>query len=77
MRQSKAYFHPNIGERLGMTIVEAMADGLIPIVPNMSGPIKFVPKKYHQYIRKLLRSYVKLFVTTIFSILYSNIFRKT
>ena len=45
MRQSKVYFHPKIGEHLVMAVVEAMAAELIPIVPNTSGPTKFVPKK--------------------------------
>jgi hypothetical protein len=38
-----------------MTVVEAMAE-LIPIVPIISGPTKFVPTKLSLYIRKLLRS---------------------
>ena len=41
---NQVYFHPKIWERLGMAVVEAMAE-LIPIVPIISGPTKFVPKK--------------------------------
>jgi glycosyltransferase involved in cell wall biosynthesis len=54
MREAKVYFHPATrgeapsqrGEQFGMSIVEAMAAGLIPIVPDIGGPTEFVPKKY-------------------------------
>jgi glycosyltransferase involved in cell wall biosynthesis len=46
MRESKVYFHPTIGEHFGMSVVEAMAAGLIPIVPAIGGPAEFVPRKY-------------------------------
>jgi hypothetical protein len=36
-----------MGEHFGVSIVEAMADGLIPIVPEIGGPTEFVPKKFH------------------------------
>jgi glycosyltransferase involved in cell wall biosynthesis len=47
MRQSKIYFHPMVGEHFGMTVAEAMAAGLIPIVPSIGGPTEFVPHEYH------------------------------
>jgi glycosyltransferase involved in cell wall biosynthesis len=47
MRQSKIYFHPMIGEHFGMTVAEAMAAGLVPIVPSIGGPTEFVPQQYH------------------------------
>jgi glycosyltransferase involved in cell wall biosynthesis len=47
MRQSKIYFHPMIGEHFGMAVAEAMAAGLIPIVPSIGGPTEFVPQQYH------------------------------
>ena len=47
MREAKVYFHPMIGEHFGISIVEAMAAGLVPIVPDVGGPTEFVPKKYH------------------------------
>jgi alpha-1,2-mannosyltransferase len=47
MRHSKVYFHPMIGEHFGMAVVEAMAAGLIPIVPNIGGVTEFVPSTYH------------------------------
>jgi glycosyltransferase involved in cell wall biosynthesis len=47
MREAKVYFHPVAGEHFGISIVEAMAAGLVPIVPDVGGPTEFVPKKYH------------------------------
>ena len=46
MRQSRVYFHPMVGEHFGISIVEAMAAGLIPIIPNEGGLTEFVPKEY-------------------------------
>jgi glycosyltransferase involved in cell wall biosynthesis len=46
MRNSKAYFHPLPGEPFGISIVEAMSAGLIPVVPDSGGHTEFVPKKY-------------------------------
>lgn len=40
------YFHPNIGEHFGMPVVEAMAAGLIPVVPKESGASEIVPAEY-------------------------------
>jgi glycosyltransferase involved in cell wall biosynthesis len=47
MKKSKVYFHPRAGEHFGISIVEAMSAGLIPIVPNIGGQTEFVPPKYH------------------------------
>jgi glycosyltransferase involved in cell wall biosynthesis len=46
IRESRVYFHPMIGDHFGMAVVEAMAAGLIPVVPNEGGPTEFVPRKY-------------------------------
>jgi glycosyltransferase involved in cell wall biosynthesis len=35
-----------IGEHFGMSVLEAMAAGLIPVVPNEGGLIEFVPQEY-------------------------------
>lgn len=43
LRKAKVFFHPSIGEHFGITIVEAMASGCIPIVHNSGGPRDFVP----------------------------------
>ena len=47
LTRAKVYFHPMIGEHFGMAVVEAMASGLIPVVPNVGGQTEFVPLKYH------------------------------
>jgi len=46
MARSKVYFHTKPGEHFGISIVEAMAAGLIPIVPDYGGQLEFVPKQY-------------------------------
>ena len=47
MSKSKVYFHPRPGEHFGISIVEAMSAGLVPIVPDIGGQTEFVPSKYH------------------------------
>ena len=47
MQLSKVYFHPRIDEHFGISIVEAMAAGLVPIVSDVGGHTEFVPSKYH------------------------------
>ncbi len=64
MRKSKVYLHPFAGEPFGISVVEAMSAGLIPVVPNEGGYTEFVPEDYqfrtHQQaadiIRKILNS---------------------
>jgi glycosyltransferase involved in cell wall biosynthesis len=46
---SKVYFHPREGEHFGMSIVEAMSAGMVPVVPNIGGQTEFVPIKYQYY----------------------------
>ncbi|HEX5519016.1 MAG TPA: glycosyltransferase [Candidatus Nitrosocosmicus sp.] len=46
MKKSKVYFHPRSGEHFGISIVEAMSAGLIPVVPDKGGQTEFVPAKY-------------------------------
>jgi glycosyltransferase involved in cell wall biosynthesis len=36
-------------EHFGIAIVEAMAAGLIPVVPDCGGPAEFVPKRYQYH----------------------------
>ena len=47
MKKSKVYFHPRRAEHFGISIVEAMSAGLVPIVPDVGGQTEFVPSKYH------------------------------
>ena len=46
IQESRVYFHPMVGEHFGMAVVEAMAAGLIPVVPKESGTTEFVPQEY-------------------------------
>ena len=46
MRESKVYLHPLVGEPFGISTVEAMSSGLIPVVPSIGGHTEFVPSKY-------------------------------
>ncbi|AFU58123.1 putative glycosyltransferase [Candidatus Nitrososphaera gargensis Ga9.2] len=46
MQKSKVYLHPLAGEPFGISIVEAMSAGLIPVVPNEGGYTEFVPEYY-------------------------------
>ena len=46
MRNSKVYLHPLPGEPFGMSTVEAMSAGIIPVVPDVGGHTEFVPAKY-------------------------------
>ncbi len=44
--EAKVYFHPLPGEPFGISTVEAMSAGLIPVVPAIGGHTEFVPLKY-------------------------------
>ena len=48
MSKSMIYLHTMIGEHFGVSIVEAMAAGLVPIVPAYGGCSEIVPSD-HQY----------------------------
>jgi hypothetical protein len=46
IRESRVYFHPMVGEHFGMAVLEAMAAGLIAVVPNKGGLTEFVSPEY-------------------------------
>jgi glycosyltransferase involved in cell wall biosynthesis len=46
MRRSKVYLHPLPAEPFGISTVEAMSAGMIPVVPDIGGHTEFVPKRY-------------------------------
>jgi len=46
LRRAKIYLHTMAGEHFGISIVEAMAVGCIPIVPRLGGMIEYVPSIY-------------------------------
>jgi glycosyltransferase involved in cell wall biosynthesis len=47
MRECKLYFNQCPGEPFGISTVEAMSAGLIPVVPDVGGQTEFVPSNYH------------------------------
>ncbi|BFH73206.1 glycosyltransferase family 4 protein [Sulfurisphaera javensis] len=55
LSKAKIYFHPTIGEHFGIPIVEAMASGVIPIVPKESGSSELVPDFSYQNIEDAVR----------------------
>jgi glycosyltransferase involved in cell wall biosynthesis len=46
MRRSKVYLHPLPGEPFGISTVEAMSAGMIPVVPDIGGHTEFVHAEY-------------------------------
>jgi len=46
LNSAKLYLHTTVGEHFGISIVEAMAAGCIPIVHNSGGVKEFVPTRY-------------------------------
>jgi alpha-1,2-mannosyltransferase len=46
IRRSKVYVHPLPGEPFGISTVEGMSAGMIPVVPDIGGHTEFVPAKY-------------------------------
>jgi glycosyltransferase involved in cell wall biosynthesis len=46
LKNAKIYLHTTIGEHFGISIVEAMAMGCIPIVHDSGGAREFVPKDF-------------------------------
>lgn len=49
LKISKVFFHPRSGEHFGMSIVEAMSSGLVPIVTDEGGQTEFVSTKYQYH----------------------------
>jgi glycosyltransferase involved in cell wall biosynthesis len=50
MSVSKVYLHTTFGEHFGVSVIEAMAAGLITVVPSIGGCSEIVPSEY-QYSR--------------------------
>ena len=58
IRESRVYFHPMVGEHFGMAVLEAMAAGLIAVVPNKGGLTEFVSQEYQfNTIEQAARNY--------------------
>ncbi len=46
IQESRVYFHPMVGEHFGMSVIEAIAAGLIAVVPDEGGVTEFVSQEY-------------------------------
>jgi glycosyltransferase involved in cell wall biosynthesis len=46
IQESRVYFHPMVGEHFGMSVIEAIAAGLIAVVPGEGGVTEFVSQEY-------------------------------
>lgn len=46
LQKAKVYFHPMHAEHFGISIIEGMAAGCIPIVQDSGGPKEFVPNMW-------------------------------
>ncbi len=65
LERAKVYFHPTPYEPFGISIVEGMASGLIPVVHDSGGPKEYVPDEWRykdveeasRKIRKALSSW--------------------
>jgi alpha-1,2-mannosyltransferase len=58
MSKSMIYFHTMIGEHFGVSIVEAMAAGLIPVVPAYGGCSEIVPSEYQYHTLQEAAEYI-------------------
>jgi alpha-1,2-mannosyltransferase len=47
MSESRVYLHTMTGDHFGLSIVEAMAGGLVPVVPSFGGCSEIVEPRYH------------------------------
>lgn len=45
LQKSKVYLHTAEKEAFGISIIEAMSSGCVPIVPDSGGPTEFVPRR--------------------------------
>jgi len=64
LKNAKVYLHTMLGEHFGISIVEAMAMGCLPIVHNSGGVKEFVPTEYryeniHDAARKIEKAIYK------------------
>ncbi len=46
LKRAKVYLHTMVGEHFGISIVEAMALGCMPIVHNSGGMVEIAPARY-------------------------------
>ncbi len=58
MSKSTVYLHTMIGEHFGVSIVEAMSAGLLPIVPAYGGCSEIVPTEYQYHTLQEAADYI-------------------
>jgi glycosyltransferase involved in cell wall biosynthesis len=58
MSKSMIYFHTMTGEHFGVSIVEAMAAGLVPIVPAYGGCSEIAPREYQYHTLQEAAAYI-------------------
>ncbi|MDQ3851856.1 MAG: glycosyltransferase [Thermoproteota archaeon] len=58
MSKSMIYFHTMVGEHFGVSIVEAMAAGLVPVVPAYGGCSEIVPSEYQYHTLQEAAEYI-------------------
>src|SRR5918995_1778756 len=58
MSKSMVYLHTMIGEHFGVSIVEAMSAGLVPIVPAYGGCSEIVPPEYQYHTLQEAADYI-------------------
>lgn len=72
MGKSKVYLHPLTGEPFGISVAEAMAAGLIPVVPHVGGNSEFVPERYHYSKLEQASEIIRNALSSCFSDTYNN-----
>src|ERR671919_1739615 len=72
MGKSKVYLHPLAGEPFGISVAEAMAAGLIPVVPHVGGNSEFVPERYHYGKLEQASEIIRNALSSCFSDTYNN-----
>jgi alpha-1,2-mannosyltransferase len=59
---AKVYLHTKSDEHFGISIVEAISAGLIPVVPDSGGPTEFVPRKYRYLTTKQAANLISKYI---------------